>query len=59
MKHSVGTHVDGRYGVICLSALSTAYNKGAAYIQLYLLVAIGVNFYKAARLEPPPHFSNS
>ena len=20
---------------------------------------IGVNFYKAARLEPPPHFTNS
>ena len=24
-----------------------------------LLIVIGVNFYKAARLEPPPHFLNS
>ena len=24
--------------------------------QMFNLVAIGVNFYKAARLKPPPHF---
>jgi len=41
-----------RYAVAEILQLVYAHKNAAS-------VHIGVNFYKAARLEPPPHFSNS